>query len=150
MATCEPWRRAEKVTKGHMHELLYVSHLSLNSLNQKYSPAAASCCPYKNTDGTIVLNVGAVKHTANTNFKGKLNIKQSVRWHAQLSYNRSSIRSSNWTTVLVPGYKRWGRMDLLSDSAAVGGDMPCSAGCYWTFLPSYPAKQATSKLERGL
>ncbi len=42
----------------------------------------------------------------------------------------------------VPANKRWQRIHLLSDSATVGGDMPCSAGCYWTFF--WLAKQSTS------
>ncbi len=35
----------------------------------------------------------------------------------------------------------------LSDFATVGGDMPCSAGCYWTFLQL--GKQAKNKLASG-
>ncbi len=63
------------------------------------------------------------------------------------SYSNSSIRSFNWMTVLVPVYC-WGRNNLLSDSATVGGDIPHSAGCYLTFF--WLAKQATSKLAKSL
>ncbi len=60
------------------------------------------------------------------------------------SYSYSSVRPFNQTTVLVPEYKHRGRMDLLSDSAAVGGEMPRSAGYFWTFFRL--AKEATNKL----
>ncbi len=63
---------------------------------------------------------------------------------AKLSYGYSLIRPFNWTTVLVQVHKRWGRTDLLSNSATLEGDMPHKAGCYWTFFPL--AKQATNKL----
>ncbi len=70
---------------------------------------------------------------------------ESGHFHAQLSWaGSSSIRTLHWTTVLVPVYRRWGRTDLLSDSTTVGGDMPCSAGCYWTYF--WLAKQATKNL----
>ncbi len=62
-------------------------------------------------------------------------LSQSVRLHAQLS--RATVKAClghNWTTVLVPVYKRRGRIDLLSDSETVGGNTPCAAGCYWTFF----------------
>ncbi len=57
------------------------------------------------------------------------------------SYGQSSIRTFNWTDVLLPVYKRWGRIDLLSDST-----MPSLAG-YLTFL--WLAKQAINKLASG-
>ncbi len=60
------------------------------------------------------------------------------------SYGYSSIWPFNWTTVLVPVYMRWGRIDILSSSATVDGDAPCSAGWYLTLL--WLAKQATNKL----
>ncbi len=63
------------------------------------------------------------------------------------SYSYSLIRTFNWTTVLVPLYKHWGRIDLLSDSAMVGGNMPRSAGCYWTLFQL--VTQATNKLASG-
>ncbi len=50
----------------------------------------------------------------------------TVKW----SYSYSSIRLFNWTTVLVPVYKCWGRIDLLSDFAMVCCNLPCS--CYLT------------------
>ncbi len=45
-------------------------------------------------------------------------------------------------------YKRWGRINLLSDSTTVGGSMSISAGCYRTFFQL--AKQATRKLASSL
>ncbi len=42
----------------------------------------------------------------------------------------------------------WGRIDLLSDFAMVGGDIPRSVGCDWTFFRL--AKEATNKLASGL
>ncbi len=65
----------------------------------------------------------------------------------KLSYGHSSIRSFNWTTVLVPVYKHRGRINLLSNSAMVGGDVSHSAGCYWIFFRL--AQQATNKLASG-
>ncbi len=62
-------------------------------------------------------------------------VKSSCSW--------SLIRSFNWTTVLVPGCKCWARIDLLSDSTTVGGNMPRSAGCYWTLFQL--VTQATNK-----
>ncbi len=72
-------------------------------------------------------------------------ILQSVRLHAQWSRATvKALRPFNWTAVLVPVYKWWGRIDLLSVCATVGGDVPRSAGCYRTFF--LLAKQATNKL----
>ncbi len=40
----------------------------------------------------------------------------------KLSYSYSSVRPLNWTTVLVPVYMHRGRINLLSNSAMVGGN----------------------------
>ncbi len=63
------------------------------------------------------------------------------------SYGFGSITPFNWTTAFVPVCKHQGRIDLWSNSTTVGGDMPCSAGCYWTFF--LLAKHATNKLASG-
>ncbi len=62
-------------------------------------------------------------------------------------YGQSAIRPFNSTFVLVPVNKRQERIDLLSNSAMVGGDIPGSAGCCQTFIQL--AKQATNKLASG-
>ncbi len=46
-----------------------------------------------------------------------------------------------WTTVLVPLHRRWRRIDLLSDSTAVGGDMPAG----WLLLDVVPVSQSSYK-----
>ncbi len=73
----------------------------------------------------------------------------SVRLHAKISWAMiySSIRPFNWTTVLVPVYKSWVRINLLLNSATGGGDISRSAGCCWAFFQL--AKQATNKLASG-
>ncbi len=53
-----------------------------------------------------------------------------------------------WNTVLVPVFMHWGRIDLLSDSAMIGGSIPCPAGCYLTFFRL--AKQATKQVSKQL
>ncbi len=52
----------------------------------------------------------------------------------KLSYDYNSIRSYNWSTVLLTVYKRRERINLLTESMLFGGDMLSSAGCYWTFF----------------
>ncbi len=55
-----------------------------------------------------------------------------------------TVGSFDGTAVPVLVYKCQGRLDLLSDSTAVGSDVPHSAGWYLTF--SWLAKQATNML----
>ncbi len=69
----------------------------------------------------------------------------------KLSYSYSLIRLLNWTCPcpsIQSQYAEGGTIDLLSNSATVSGDMPRSAGGYWTFLRL--AKQAINKLTSGI
>ncbi len=67
------------------------------------------------------------------------------------SYSRATVIASLGYLIglmsLVQYTSNRGSMDLLSDSATVGGDMARSASCYWTIL--WLAKQATNKLASG-
>ncbi len=70
-----------------------------------------------------------------------------VRLHAQVSPATVVARLGHLIGLVVPVYKRWGRIDLFSNSATAGGDMPRSAGCCWSFFRL--AKQNTNKLASG-
>ncbi len=59
----------------------------------------------------------------------------SVCLHAKLNEATVVTRSGHLIGLFVPAYKCWRRIDLLSDSAPVGGDMSCFSGCYRTFFP---------------
>ncbi len=78
----------------------------------------------------------------------RLRLAQYVYMHSWVElYGYGSIRPFQWTIVLVPVYKHWGRIDLLSDFATVDSDMPHSASCYLTFFRL--ATQATNYLASG-
>ncbi len=59
--------------------------------------------------------------------RGKHSVRESVCLSAQLS-PATVTDPFNWTTVLVSAYKLWRRIDLLSNSATAGSNMPRSAG----------------------
>ncbi len=89
----------------------------------------------------------ANKEMKNTRKRTKFKQKIELKNKRQLS-RVTVIARFNWTIVLVPVYENRGRINLLtesmSDSATVGGDMPCSAGSSTWPLHNVPNKQQTS------